>query len=83
MKLKQAGFEIIFENHDDAERVLEELVNSIKMCGFASLHYLHELGDIKSTHSDMKWGWCDLTSASVKHTRDGYVLDLPRPVKRI
>lgn len=82
-KIKQAVSEIIFENHDDAERVLEELVNFIKMRGFASVHYLHDLVGIKSTYSDMKWGWFDLTSASVKHTHDGYILDLPRPIKRI
>lgn len=75
--------EIIFDNHDAAERVLWELIALVKVFGFAYVSDLHDLIKRSSTYTDGKWGWYDLTSASIKCVHDGYTLDLPRPVKHI
>lgn len=80
-KIKQANFEIIFECRDDAERVLAELVCLIKLFGFAYVSDLYDLVNVANSYENTKYGWYNLTSASIKHTSDGYILDLPRPVK--
>jgi hypothetical protein len=82
-KIKQYDFEIIFENHDDAERVLLELVKLIKTYGFVYVSDLYDIVNISNEYENTKYGWYDLTSASIKDTRDGYVLDLPLPIKHI
>lgn len=74
---------VAFNNREDAEQVLWELVNLIKMHRFAYVSDLYDFIDVDSTYADTKYGWYDLTSASIKHTRDGYILDLPRPVRHI
>lgn len=74
---------VAFNNREDAEQVLWELVNLIKMRRFAYVSDLYDFIDVDSTYADTKYGWYDLTNASIKHTRDGYILDLPRPVRHI
>lgn len=82
-KIKQADPEIIFYTHDDAERVLWELISLVKIFGFAYVSDLYDLVNVANTYENTKYGWYDLTSASIKYTSDGYVLKLPRPVKHI
>ncbi|MDY4815008.1 MAG: hypothetical protein SO274_05410 [Turicibacter bilis] len=76
-------FELIFDYYEDAKTVLFTLIELIKNYGFAYVSDLYDLINSISTYEDTKRGWYDLTSADIKHTSDGYVLDLPRPVKRI
>ena len=46
------------------------------------LHYMGESVDESVTvnFTDNKYGWKDLSSASVSRVRDGYLLNLPRTV---
>lgn len=74
---------VVFNNREDAEQVLWELVNLIKVHRFAYVSDLYDFINVDSTYADTKYGWYDLTSASIKHTRDGYILDLPRPVRHV
>lgn len=82
-KIKQTDTKIIFSIRDDAERVLWKLIEMVKVFGFAYVSDLCDLIGISSEYADRKYGWYDLTRASIKYTRDGYTLDLPRPVKHI
>lgn len=82
-KIKPFDFELIFDNHDDAERVLWELVELIKVFGFAYVSDLYDLVNVANTYENTKYGWYDLTKASIKAIRDGYTLYLPRPIKHI
>lgn len=75
--------EVVFNNREDAEQMLWALVNQIKVYDFAYVSDLYDFANIANTYENTKYGWYDLTSASIKHTRDGYILDLPRPVKHI
>ena len=75
--------EVVFNNREDAEQMLWALVNRIKVYDFAYVSDLYDFANIANTYENTKYGWYDLTSASIKHTRDGYILDLPRPVKHI
>jgi hypothetical protein len=48
--------------------------------GQASISDLYELVGITANFTDNKWGWTDLRSSSVSRARDGYLLNLPRPI---
>lgn len=70
--------EIILETRGEAEEVLSQLVDLTIDYGIASVSDLYELVGITSEHTDEKWGWTELRSASVSRVRDGYLINLPR-----
>jgi len=73
--------EPIMESKYDAEIVIEDLKDLIATYGQATVGDLYDLIGFDSKHTDYKWGWTDLTTASVRHVRDGWLVDLPRPVR--
>ena len=77
--IKKRDFrDLTFETRGDAEEVLSNLVDLIKEYDKASIADLYDLCEITSTFTDNKYGWTDLSSASVRRVSDGYILDLPR-----
>ena len=73
--------DIAFESRGDAEEVLVGMQDIIdRYDGVVSVFDLYELAGVHSDrHTDNKYGWTDISSASVGRTRDGYyVLKLPR-----
>lgn len=73
--------DIIYERRSDAEEVLENLVELTVMYGMASVADLLELSGMETTYMDNQFGWDQLSDATVRRVRDGYILDLPRPEK--
>ena len=71
--------EIILESRSDAEEVLSRLVDAIDEFGVASVSDLCELIDIDADYPDNKYGWTNLSKATVDHIREGYLLNLPKP----
>lgn len=76
-KIKRLDFEIIFDYHEDAKKVLFALVDLIKKYGYAYVSDLYNLINSNSTYEDTRRGWYNLTSATITYTRNGYVLSLP------
>lgn len=72
--------EIVIANRHEAEGVLDELVRMIDEYDIASVADLYSLVGITGAFTDDKWGWNNLDRAKVVRTRDGFVLDLPRPI---
>jgi hypothetical protein len=73
--------EFVFEDRRDAEMVLSELCEIIDTYGFAKLSDFYSLvGESERTFTDHGYGWDALGSASVERTRDGWILDMPRPI---
>ena len=72
--------EIILNDRGDAEQVLDKLTELIDTYGLATVEDLYDAVDITSTYTDQKWGWHNLASASVSRVREGYLLNLPKPV---
>lgn len=70
---------IVYDTRDDAEKVLDALAERTFKYGQASVADLYELSRIPSQYTDVDWGWCELSRASVERTRDGYIINLPRP----
>lgn len=71
--------EIILDERSEAEEVIDRLFDLVSRYEQASVADLYELVGLASTHTDHKWGWSDLTGASVSRIRGGYLLDLPEP----
>lgn len=73
--------EIVFESRAEAYEVLDRLNDQIKSFDVATVGDLLDLSGITATHVDENWGWRTLATALVRRVRNGYILDLERPVK--
>lgn len=71
--------DIILESRSDAEEVLASLLELIDKFEVASISDLCELIEIDSEHTDSKYGWTNLSKATVERVRNGYLLNLPTP----
>ena len=70
--------DIILETRGEAEEVLSHLVDLTEDYGMASVADLYDLVGITSNFTDNKYGWDNLSSASVNRVKDGYLISLPR-----
>lgn len=71
--------DICFNTRPDAEEILFDLVAILEDYPSVSVANLNEMLGISGQHTDVNWGWTDLSGATTKMTRDGYFLDLPKP----
>ena len=72
--------EIILESRGEGEMVLENLGNLLDTYGMATVSDMYDLVGITGNFTDNKWGWTDLRGAEVRRVREGYLLNMPRPV---
>ena len=75
---KVCNDDILLETRSEAEEVIDRLLDIIDEYDSASVADLYELVGIDSEYTDNKYGWTNLSSASVSRTRDGYLLNLPK-----
>ena len=72
--------DIIFETRGEAEQVLSALVDLTVDYGEATVADFYTLvGDVPN-FTDDNWGWRDLSMASVRRIREGYIISLPRTI---
>lgn len=71
---------IFLDNRGEAEEVLTRMDELIDSYDQVTVGDLYDLLGITGSYTDNKYGWTNLRGARVVHTRDGYVLDLPRPI---
>jgi hypothetical protein len=71
--------EIILGTRVEAEEVVERLFDLVDRYEQASVADLYELVGINPNHTDDKWGWTDVRGSRVERTRNGYLLNLPKP----
>jgi hypothetical protein len=73
------GFEdVILETRGEAEDVLDGMRELVSVYGVATVADFYDLCGISSPFTTEKYGWNDLRSAIVRHTRGGYLISLPR-----
>lgn len=73
--------EFVFDDRRDADLVLSELCEIIDTYDFAKVSDFYSLvGEEERTFTDHGYGWDALGSATVERVRDGWVLDMPRPI---
>lgn len=73
--------DFVFDERRDADVVLNEMCEIVDTYGFCKVSDFYSLvGETERTYTDHGYGWDALGSASVERVRDGWVLDLPRPI---
>lgn len=72
--------EIILEERGEAERVMDELGHILDAFDVVTVGEMYSLVNITGSYTDEKWGWNDLRGAKIERIRDGYLLNLPRPI---
>jgi hypothetical protein len=72
--------DILLATRVEAETVLDRLYDILKEYESASVADLYSLVGLSSNFVDQKWGWTELNGSQVRRVRDGYILDLPRPI---
>lgn len=71
--------DIILQTKEEAELVIERLIDIVDKYQVASVADLYELIDLPSSHIHQKWGWSYIHNAEVRQIREGYLLVLPEP----
>ena len=72
---------IVFESREEAETVLDGLLENIRTYGYTSVSDLYDLADVKNiNYTNHKFGWECLNTAKIDRVRDGYILNLPKPI---
>ena len=71
--------EFVFDNRAEAEEVLGALNDLTIEYGKASVSDLYSLVGHDHEYTTNKYGWTDLSNAYISKTREGYVINLPRP----
>lgn len=74
--------DLILSSKDEAETVLERMLDILEKYKVVSLADLYDLTGLPNSHIDNKWGWTYLNTASVRQVREGYLLELP-PLEEI
>lgn len=73
--------DIILESRGEAEEVLDLLVDHIEQYDMVTVSDLYGMVGIDPNFTDEKYGWTNLSSATVSRVRDGYLIDLPKTVQ--
>lgn len=72
--------EIVLSSRGEATTVLDSLQELMEEYEMATVWDLYKLTDYPAEYTDQKWGWTDLRGAQVRRVREGFLLDLPKPV---
>lgn len=72
--------DILLATRPEADLVLDHMYDLIREYANASVSDLYSLIGWTSSYTDQKWGWTDLTGSGVQRVRDGYILNLPKPL---
>lgn len=72
--------EFVFKSRSEAETVRDHLVDLIEEYDMVSVADFYDLVGETGNFTDNKYGWVNLADAKVIRVRDGYIIDLPRPV---
>lgn len=67
----------LYSSKEDAERVLEAMVQIIDGYGIISVADLNDLVGLPSTYVDNKWGWSKLINVHILQEGEKYSIDLP------
>ena len=72
--------EILIPSYGKAEEILEALLDLIDKYQVARVSDFYDAVGFESSHADRKYGWDDLSRATIRPIHGGFFLDLPRPM---
>lgn len=67
-----------FDSRGEAEEVLDRMDELIDAYGAATVGDFYDMIGITGKYTDNNYGWTNISRASVRRTRDGFIIDLPR-----
>jgi hypothetical protein len=71
--------DILFDNRGDAEAVLDSLYDIMGQYRMVSVADFYEQSNVANDNFTLnRYGWTDLSTASVMRVRDGYIIKLPK-----
>lgn len=70
--------EVTFDDRGYAEETLMRLQEAISQFGSVSVADFYDMVNQRHEFTDVKYGWRDLSMASVVRNRDGYSIEFPR-----
>lgn len=70
----------LFNSRNEAELVLDKMLDILDNYDVVTVGDFYEMIGEKTNPVDYKWGWDNLRSAKVDRVRDGYCLNLPKPI---
>ena len=73
--------EITMNSRGDAEQVLDNMIDLTREYGQVSVGDFCDLVGVDNNFTDYKYGWTDLTRVTISRTRDGYIINFPKPGK--
>lgn len=72
--------DIVIADRMEATDVIDQMFEIRSRYGSVSVADLYSMVGIQAAHTDVTWGWVDLTgSRAIKQRNGGYLLALPRP----
>lgn len=72
--------DILLATRVEADAALDRLYDLLKEYDVVSVSDLYSIVGLTGSYVDHKWGWTDLHGSQIRRVRDGYILELPRPV---
>ena len=73
-------YDICLDSRKEADDVIFTLAEYIDQYGQATVANLYELVGIDANHTDERYGWDSLGGANSVRVKDGYLLNLPKPI---
>ena len=70
--------DLTFANRGDAERVLDEMIGTVRRYGLVTVADMYEMAGERQPYTSNNYGWMSLRGADVERCRDGYYLRLPK-----
>jgi hypothetical protein len=71
--------QVVMASRGEADDVLTTLIEAIDNYDVATVADFYQAVGIAPSSTDNNYGWTHLGSAGVEPTRDGYIINLPRP----
>lgn len=73
--------DIIYPNRRDAEAVLSEMLDTVERYQLVTVMDMYDMAGLgaEAPYTADKFGWTNLRNAEVRHVREGYIIDLPKP----
>lgn len=72
--------ELVFDTRSDAEAVRDAILDDMRDYGLITVAGLYDLADKTAPATANKYGWMGIRYVEIKRVRDGYILQLPKPM---
>ena len=69
---------LVFANRGDAQLVLDQMYGTIQKYGIVTVMDLYDMADVSAPYTSDRYGWTNISTASIERVYGGYVIKLPK-----